>query len=208
MVTNRGIRILQKPPSTYGEITAEFTDKTFRRHILRECRDREAGLYRMNYHGRNSPLFRHASTARGGGGGIRTRNLGETLLEVGAVMMRKERPRRAKNIELGPRNRSDQASGYQYFKLIITNYVSKFPTFKVEQRCAKMDAHLDKLSMDFDEELYPHMMTAIGVSSLVIRHRLAVWPPLMKCADSRRKLRLVFAIIPLSLGSLRGMSEG
>ncbi|GKA79712.1 hypothetical protein Tco_0786308 [Tanacetum coccineum] len=30
---------------------------------------------------------------------------------------------------------------------------------KVEQRCAEMDARLDALSIDFDEELYPHMLT-------------------------------------------------
>nr|GEV92574.1 hypothetical protein [Tanacetum cinerariifolium] len=31
-----------------------------------------------------------------------------------------------------------------------------------KKRCAKMDAHLDALSIDFDEELYPHMLTAIA----------------------------------------------
>nr|GEX50531.1 hypothetical protein [Tanacetum cinerariifolium] len=33
---------------------------------------------------------------------------------------------------------------------------------QVEQRCAEMDARLDALSIDFDEELYPHMLTAIA----------------------------------------------
>ncbi|GJV34130.1 hypothetical protein Tco_1394530 [Tanacetum coccineum] len=33
---------------------------------------------------------------------------------------------------------------------------------RVEQRCAEMDARLDALSIDFDEELYPHMLTAIA----------------------------------------------
>nr|GEX03762.1 hypothetical protein [Tanacetum cinerariifolium] len=32
----------------------------------------------------------------------------------------------------------------------------------VEQRCAKMDARMDAMSIDFDEELYPHMLTAIA----------------------------------------------
>nr|GEW76506.1 hypothetical protein [Tanacetum cinerariifolium] len=32
----------------------------------------------------------------------------------------------------------------------------------VEQRCAEMDARLDALSIDFDEELYPHMLIAIA----------------------------------------------
>ncbi|GJR23148.1 hypothetical protein Tco_0971675 [Tanacetum coccineum] len=33
---------------------------------------------------------------------------------------------------------------------------------RVEQWCAEMDARLDALSIDFDEELYPHMLTAIA----------------------------------------------
>nr|GEV90310.1 hypothetical protein [Tanacetum cinerariifolium]GEX21561.1 hypothetical protein [Tanacetum cinerariifolium] len=33
---------------------------------------------------------------------------------------------------------------------------------RVEQLCAEMDARLDALSIDFDEELYPHMLTAIA----------------------------------------------
>nr|GEZ04891.1 transposase (putative), gypsy type [Tanacetum cinerariifolium] len=35
---------------------------------------------------------------------------------------------------------------------------------RVEQRCAEMDARLDALSIDFDEELYPHMLIAIAGS--------------------------------------------
>nr|GFA54253.1 hypothetical protein [Tanacetum cinerariifolium] len=33
---------------------------------------------------------------------------------------------------------------------------------RVEQNCTKMDARLDALSIDFDEELYLHMLTAIA----------------------------------------------
>nr|GEY56655.1 transposase (putative), gypsy type [Tanacetum cinerariifolium] len=33
---------------------------------------------------------------------------------------------------------------------------------RVEQRCAETDVRLDALSIDFDEELYPHMLTAIA----------------------------------------------
>nr|GFA49829.1 transposase (putative), gypsy type [Tanacetum cinerariifolium] len=33
---------------------------------------------------------------------------------------------------------------------------------RVKQRCAEMDARLDALSIDFNEELYPHMLTAIA----------------------------------------------
>nr|GEX58195.1 hypothetical protein [Tanacetum cinerariifolium] len=38
----------------------------------------------------------------------------------------------------------------------------RYEDTRVEQRCAEMDARLDALSIDFDEELYPHMLTAIA----------------------------------------------
>nr|GFB20056.1 hypothetical protein [Tanacetum cinerariifolium] len=52
----------------------------------------------------------------------------------------------------------------------------------VEQRCAKMDARLDAMSIDFDEELYPHMLTAIAGHRWVIGHGLRL--ATMKCAES------------------------
>nr|GFC78847.1 hypothetical protein [Tanacetum cinerariifolium] len=41
-----------------------------------------------------------------------------------------------------------------------------------EKRCAELDARLDALSIDFDEELYPHMLTAIAGRRWVIGHGL------------------------------------
>nr|GEV88105.1 hypothetical protein [Tanacetum cinerariifolium] len=75
---------------------------------------------------------------------------------------------------------------------------------QVEQRCAEMDARLDALSIDFDEELYPHILTAITGHMWEIRHglRLAV----MKCEEST-KLRQAFTNI-VSVGIDKGMSEG
>ncbi|GKB61190.1 hypothetical protein Tco_0917376 [Tanacetum coccineum] len=75
---------------------------------------------------------------------------------------------------------------------------------QVNARCAEIDARLDALSVDFDEELYPHMLIAIVVRRWVIGHglRLAV----MKCAEST-KLRQAFANV-VSAGIARGMSEG
>ncbi|GJS82240.1 hypothetical protein Tco_0748781 [Tanacetum coccineum] len=46
----------------------------------------------------------------------------------------------------------------------------KYEDDRVEQRCVKIDARLDKLSVDFDEELYPHMLTAIAARRWVIGH--------------------------------------
>ncbi|GKC05229.1 hypothetical protein Tco_0996839 [Tanacetum coccineum] len=75
---------------------------------------------------------------------------------------------------------------------------------KVEQRCVEMDARLDKLSIDFDEELYPHMLTAIAGHRWLIGHglRLAV----LKCAKSL-EIRQAFANV-VSAGLAKGMSEG
>nr|GEU94774.1 transposase (putative), gypsy type [Tanacetum cinerariifolium] len=72
------------------------------------------------------------------------------------------------------------------------------------QRCAEMDARLDKLSVDFDEELYPHMLTAIAGRRWDIGHglRLAV----MKCAKSL-ELRHAFTDV-VSAGLVKGMGEG
>nr|GEV21907.1 hypothetical protein [Tanacetum cinerariifolium] len=75
---------------------------------------------------------------------------------------------------------------------------------RVEQRCVLMDARLDALSIDFDEELYPHMLTAIAGRRWVIGRglRLAV----MKCGESL-ELRQAFADV-VSAGIAKGLSEG
>nr|GEX43193.1 hypothetical protein [Tanacetum cinerariifolium] len=80
----------------------------------------------------------------------------------------------------------------------------KYEDDRVNSRCTEMDARLDALGIDFDEELYPHMLTAIAGRRWVIKHglRLAV----MKCAEST-ELRQVFADL-VSAGIAKGMSEG
>ncbi|GJY33945.1 hypothetical protein Tco_0418414 [Tanacetum coccineum] len=67
-----------------------------------------------------------------------------------------------------------------------------------------MDACLDKLSVDFDEELYPHMLTSIAGRRWVIRHGLHL--AVMKCTESL-ELRHAFADV-VSIGLSKGMSEG
>nr|GEX27449.1 hypothetical protein [Tanacetum cinerariifolium] len=71
---------------------------------------------------------------------------------------------------------------------------------RVKQRCAEMDA----LSIDFDEELYLHMLTAIAGCRWVIGRglRLAV----MKCGKSL-ELRQAFTDA-VSAGITKGLSEG
>nr|GEX74373.1 hypothetical protein [Tanacetum cinerariifolium] len=63
---------------------------------------------------------------------------------------------------------------------------------------------LDALSIDFNEDVYPHMLTAIAGRRWVIEHglRLAV----MKCGEST-ELRQVFADV-VSGGIAKGMSKG
>nr|GFA96844.1 transposase (putative), gypsy type [Tanacetum cinerariifolium] len=74
----------------------------------------------------------------------------------------------------------------------------------VEQRCAEMDAHLDAMSIDFDEDLYPHMLIAIAGRRWVIGNGLRL--ATMKCAESL-EMRQAFADV-VSAGIAKGMSEG
>nr|GFA05450.1 hypothetical protein [Tanacetum cinerariifolium] len=73
----------------------------------------------------------------------------------------------------------------------------------VEQQCAEIDTRLDALSIDFDEELYPHMLTAIAGRRWVIGHRLHL--AMMKCAESL-EMRQAFADV-VSARVAKGMSE-
>nr|GEV07518.1 transposase (putative), gypsy type [Tanacetum cinerariifolium] len=75
---------------------------------------------------------------------------------------------------------------------------------KVEQCFAEMDACLDKLSVDFEVELYPHMLTATAGCRWVIRHNLRL--AVRKCVESS-ELRQSFAEV-LSSRLAKGMSEG
>ncbi|GJV13786.1 hypothetical protein Tco_1355327 [Tanacetum coccineum] len=61
---------------------------------------------------------------------------------------------------------------------------------RVSARCTEMDARLDALSIDFDEELYPHMLMTIVGRRWVIGHGLHL--AVLKCAESM-ELRQAFA---------------
>ncbi|GKA18581.1 hypothetical protein Tco_0698496 [Tanacetum coccineum] len=96
-----------------------------------------------------------------------------------------------------------QVTGEERIKAIFEEF-KKYEDDKVEKHCAEMDARLDALSIDFDEELYPHMLTAIAGRRWVIGHglRLAV----MKCAESIELRRALANVV--SAGIAKGMSEG
>nr|GFA71862.1 hypothetical protein [Tanacetum cinerariifolium] len=80
----------------------------------------------------------------------------------------------------------------------------KYKDDRVEQRCAKLNARLDALSIDFDEELYPHMLTAIAGRMWVIGQGLRL--AMMKCAELL-EMRQAFADV-VSAEVAKGMSEG
>nr|GEU42221.1 hypothetical protein [Tanacetum cinerariifolium] len=96
-----------------------------------------------------------------------------------------------------------QVSGEEKLKAAFEEF-KRQQDERVEQRCAEMDARLDALSIDFDEEIYPHMLTAIAGRRWVIGRglRLAV----MKCGESL-ELRQAFADA-VSVGIAKGLSEG
>ncbi|GJS55492.1 gypsy type transposase [Tanacetum coccineum] len=126
----------------------------------------------------------------------RTQNL-ETLLEAKVDM---KKSTEAKSMDLAGQLESLREerikAAFKEFK--------KSEDEKVEQRCAKMDTRVDALSIDFDEELYPHMLTAIAGRRWVIGHGLRL--AIMKCAKST-ELRQAFADV-VSTGIVKGMSEG
>nr|GEY69387.1 transposase (putative), gypsy type [Tanacetum cinerariifolium] len=64
-----------------------------------------------------------------------------------------------------------QVTGKERIKDAFEEF-KKYEDEQVNSRCAEMDARLDALSIDFDEELYPHMLTAIAGRRWVIGHGL------------------------------------
>nr|GFB08503.1 hypothetical protein [Tanacetum cinerariifolium] len=83
----------------------------------------------------------------------------------------------------------EQVSGEEKLKAAFEEF-KRYEDDRVEQRCAELDARLDALRIDFDEELYPHMLTAIAGRRWVIRHGLRL--AMMKCAESL-EMRQAFA---------------
>nr|GEY50791.1 putative transposase (putative), gypsy type [Tanacetum cinerariifolium] len=97
----------------------------------------------------------------------------------------------------------EQVSREEKLKAAFEEF-KRYEDNRVEQRCAEMDARLDALSIDFDEELYPHMLTAIAGRRWVIGRGLRL--AIMKCGESL-KLRQAFANVVFA-GIAKGMSEG
>nr|GFD08408.1 hypothetical protein [Tanacetum cinerariifolium] len=97
----------------------------------------------------------------------------------------------------------EQVSGEEKVKAAFEEF-KRYEDDRVERRCAKLDAHMDALSIDFDEELYPHMLTVIVGRRWVIGYGLRL--AAMKCGESL-DMRQAFADV-VSAGITKGMSEG
>nr|GFD56511.1 hypothetical protein [Tanacetum cinerariifolium] len=82
-----------------------------------------------------------------------------------------------------------QVSGEEKLKATFEEF-KRYEDERVEQWCAELDARLDALSIDFAEELYPHMLTAIAGRRWVMGHELRL--AMMKCAESL-EMRQAFA---------------
>nr|GEX10148.1 hypothetical protein [Tanacetum cinerariifolium] len=97
----------------------------------------------------------------------------------------------------------EQVSEEEKLKAAFEEF-KRYEDDRVERRCTELDARLDALSINFNEELYPHMLTSITGHRWVIRHglRLAV----MKCSESL-EMRQAFVDV-VSAGISKGMSEG
>nr|GEU91607.1 hypothetical protein [Tanacetum cinerariifolium] len=97
----------------------------------------------------------------------------------------------------------EQVSGEEKLMTAFEEF-KRYEDERVEQRCMELDAGLDALSIDFDKELYPHILTSIAGRMWVIGHGLRL--AMMKCAESL-EMRQAFADV-VSAGVAKGMSEG
>nr|GEX30917.1 hypothetical protein [Tanacetum cinerariifolium] len=124
----------------------------------------------------------------------------KTLLEAKTDM---KKAAKNKSAELSKELENMRVTGEEKLKAAFEEF-KQYEDNRVEQRCAEMDARLDALSIDFDEELYLHMLTVIACRRWMIGRglRLAV----MKCGEST-ELRQAFTNF-MSTWIAKGMSEG
>nr|GFC19078.1 hypothetical protein [Tanacetum cinerariifolium] len=102
----------------------------------------------------------------------------------------------------------EQVSGEEKLKAAFEEF-KRYEDERVEQRCAELDARLDALSIDFDEELYPYMLTAIAGRRWVIGHGLRL--AMMKCAESLEMMQAFADVVSArvaKVGGLEGCTYG
>nr|GEU62243.1 hypothetical protein [Tanacetum cinerariifolium] len=120
----------------------------------------------------------------------------EALLETEADMKRAAEDKSVASLK-------EQVSEEEKLKAAFKEF-KRYEDKRVEQRCAELDACLDALSIDFDEELYPHMLTAIAGRRWVVGHGLHL--AMMKCAESLEMGQAFVDVV--SAGSKVGGLEG
>ncbi|GJY73529.1 hypothetical protein Tco_0477960 [Tanacetum coccineum] len=118
-----------------------------------------------------------------------------------SVAQLKEKAAEAKNAELV--KEMESLRGEEKIKAVFEEF-KKYEDERVSARCAETDSRLDALSINFDEELYPHMLTAIAGRRWVIWHGLRM--AVLKCAESL-ELRQTFANV-VSTGITKGFCNG
>nr|GEU95874.1 hypothetical protein [Tanacetum cinerariifolium] len=91
----------------------------------------------------------------------------EALLEAEADMKRAAEDKSARLVA----SLKEQVSGEEKLKAAFEEF-KRYEDERVKRRCAELDARLDALSIDFDEELYPHILTAIAGRGWVVGHGL------------------------------------
>ncbi|GJY96953.1 hypothetical protein Tco_0513863 [Tanacetum coccineum] len=96
-----------------------------------------------------------------------------------------------------------QVTGEERIKAAFEEF-KKYEDDRVSSRCAEMDARLDALSINFNGELYPHMLMAIAGRRWVIGHGLCL--AVLKYAESL-ELRQAFANV-VSAGIAKGFCDG
>ncbi|GJR27409.1 hypothetical protein Tco_1103641 [Tanacetum coccineum] len=96
-----------------------------------------------------------------------------------------------------------QVTGEERIKAAFKEF-KKYKDDRVSSQCVEIDVRLDALSIDFDEELYPHMLMAIAGCLWVIGHGLRL--AILKCAESL-ELRQAFANV-VSVGIAKGFCDG
>ncbi|GJR05805.1 hypothetical protein Tco_0528789 [Tanacetum coccineum] len=110
-------------------------------------------------------------------------NLEKEATAMGPLVNKKAPQERPNNNQLSQQVSTLQAqvTGEERIKAAFEEF-KKYEDDRVNSRCAEMDARLDALSIDFDEELYPYMLTAIIGHRWVIGHSLHL--VVIKCAES------------------------
>nr|GEZ54965.1 transposase (putative), gypsy type [Tanacetum cinerariifolium] len=96
-----------------------------------------------------------------------------------------------------------QVTGEENLKAAFEEF-KRYEDNRVEQRCAEMDARMDALSIDFNKELYPRMLTAIAGRRWMIGRELRL--AVMKCGESIELRQALIDVVSARIA--KGMSEG